>query len=310
MKKITIITILAIFSIGFSFNYALAVGSFELIDFPDSFNAVAGQKFLTSIDFFYSGAEYIPRISVVSKNFPVGLDISSSVPGGGNLYNAIYSGTPKQPGDYKLLLTLTDNYGAQLNKNFAFKVSGLVFNNDPLPNAIVNKLYSYNVKFDYAGSDDPIIMLYDIPSDFQIDYLSTYGRNGNFTLKFIPRKTGQFSFTAKATVNGADLGMKVFNLNVDDSNQTQVVAPIIIPVVTSAQIVPSTKPQEVIIKTTEVLKKEIIKENKKTTDTTKVTKDIPVVADQTININPIQSNPEPVKKIKWYQKIFNWFRGK
>ncbi|MFA6273828.1 MAG: hypothetical protein WC662_01585 [Candidatus Paceibacterota bacterium] len=24
----------------------------------------------------------------------------------------------------------------------------------------------------------------------------------------------------------------------------------------------------------------------------------------------IQINPEPVKKLKWYQKIFNWFKGK
>jgi len=41
-------------------------------------------------------------------------------------------------------------------------------------------------------------------------------------------------------------------------------------------------------------------------DTKKVEKKVPIVEQKEEVTPPV--NPEPVKKFKWYQKLFNWFK--
>lgn len=219
MKNKLIYLIVIFLSIGVFANSASAYGTFELIDFPDALNAVAGKAFTKHVDFFYSGGyTSSPRISVVGKNFPTGMSMSGASAGGGNLYNATYSGTPTEPGTYNLILTLTDYEGAQLNKNFVFKVAGLTMDEQLLPNAVVNTPYIYDVTYKYDGDKDPVFVLSDLPDYVRVDALSTYGNFGTFKLRFTSWKEGIFTFKVKAYVNGV-VGEKVFTVAVDGKKQ-------------------------------------------------------------------------------------------
>jgi len=197
-----------------------AAGSFELIDFPETFTAVVGQDFDAWVNFYYSGTEYKPKASIVGKLFPNDVKLGPVSSQGNSLYNILYSGIPKNPGEYPLTLTLSDDYGALLTKKFIFKVVGLSFpNNGSLPDAIVNKPYSYNLTYNYpySGNDLPRIIFYDVPSEVILSPSNNpNARNGYFVLNLMAYKTGVYTFKGEVTLNNKLIGHQLFVLNVKE----------------------------------------------------------------------------------------------
>lgn len=198
----------------------MAAGSFELNDFPESFTAVAGEKFQAYINFIYSGPEYRLGVSITGKKLPDDVKLGYIEYGANGVNSILYSGIPKEVGDYSLNLVLTDNYGIVLTKHFVFKVSGLVFRNDSLPNATLNKPYTANINFTYPGKSTPLLSITTFPEGVSFDFTNFNGNDGFFPLKLTPRKVGQFTFKTEVTVNGVSVGTKIFSLTVNDPNQT------------------------------------------------------------------------------------------
>lgn len=322
-NKLIYLVGISFLSISIFASNAEAYGTFELIDFPDTLNAVAGKAFTKHIDFFYSGGyTSSPRISVVSKNFPIGMSMSSAIAGGGNLYNATYSGNPTTPGIYNLILTLTDYDGAQLNKNFVFNVAGLTISEQLLPNAVINTPYEHEITYKYDGDKDPSFIVSDLPDYVHVNATMTYGNYGTFKLGLTSWKAGSFTFKVTAYVNGP-IGEKVFTMTVNEKQQVKV------PVTTSATVdtnglipsnpvtitptpptpalpksttktVPKILEAEVTKKIPAILKEELIVSN----DASSSTND-----SSNIEVSPIIDKPT-VPQRTWYYWLnpFNWFR--
>lgn len=214
-KNKTLLLLTVFFCSGFFSNYAYATGSFELISFPDTLNAVAGKSYNKSVDFFYSGTGYFtPRISFVGSNLPSGIKMTPPIPAGGSLYNSTITGTPLTPGNYDLILTLTDYDGALLNKKFTFKVEGLTFSDEVLPNAIVGRPYSHTIRYSYNGDVDPLVKLTEYPDYVQMNSSNIFGRSGEVPMGFTSWKEGSFTFNANATSDGAYLGNKSYTVTI------------------------------------------------------------------------------------------------
>lgn len=214
-NKLSYLIVIFFLSIGVFANSASAYGTFELIDFPDALNAVAGKAFTKHVDFFYSGGyTSSPRISFVGSNLPSGMKMTPPILAGGSLYNSTITGTPLTPGNYDLILTLTDYDGALLNKKFTFKVDGLTFSDEVLPNAIVGKPYSHVIRYSYNGDVDPFVKLTEYPDYVQMNYSNIFGRNGEVPVGFTSWKEGRFTFNVNATSEGAYLGNKSYTVTI------------------------------------------------------------------------------------------------
>lgn len=290
--------ILSLFLFGFLPNIVKASGSFELIDFPESYSGILEKEFKTNISFFYSGTESYPKVSIVGKKFPNGVSLGEVSLDGNSLYNVSYSGIPKSTGDYPLILTLTDDNGALLIKKFNFKVDGLTFAENYLPNAVVNEPYLYNLDFIYPYRDIlPEIIFNEVPQGIILSPLMNFkAENGHFVLKLLAYKTGHFTLNAEVRIGGKLIGYGRFNLIVDDKKQVKVInlTPAI-PTTIQTQTVPIVKS---INKTPSTIK-EVERGNK--TDTQKFEPKESVI---------LQPNSDSVKKLRWHQRFFNWLLGR
>ena len=229
-------------------------GSFELNDFPDSFNAVAGQEFKAYINFIYSGSRSRLGVSITGNDLPDDVKLGYIEYGSNGVNSILFSGIPRKVKNYPLKLVLTDNYGIVLTKNFTFNVSGLVFKDESFPNAVLKKPYSMNINFTYAGSKTPVLSVYDLPENLQFSFLNFNASDGVFNLKFTPFKIGKYAFKGDAMVDGVVVGTKTFSITVDDPTQI-VVQP-------TAIIIP-TKEEVVVENTAEIIKKYLPKKLKK-----------------------------------------------
>lgn len=300
-----------LYFVGFFPNSAIATGSFELIDFPTSFNAYLLQNFSTYINFLYSGTNKSGvGVSIIGDNVPAGISLGSVEQRPNGVNSIYYSGIPKIIGSYPLTLILTDNDGAILTKHFSLNINGLVFNNDLLPNATINKPYFTNINFYYPGIDTPSIRFYDLPDGLQFDTINSMGYNGSFTLRLTPRKAGQFTFNAVASVNYIDIGTKTFNLIVDDQPQIQTTNQTLI--ITPQQTIPLIKTQEKeTAKIPSVIKKEIPKLNKKEIIPVKTIATSTITIEHSASSTPAtipEQQKTPILK-HWYEWLnpFNWF---
>lgn len=271
-----------------------AVGSFELNDFPDTLNGIAGQKFKTFINFIYSGTASNVGVSVVGKKVPNGIDLGHVSYGGNGVDSIEYSGIPVEIGNYPLNLVLTDNSGVVLTRHFNFNISGLSFEDNLLPNAIINKPYSQNIKFLYAGTESPLISFLGFPDTVQLSYNKVYAYNSFFALKLIPRQAGTFTFNVNAVANGVEVGTKVFTLVVDSDQENEAKK---IKSEISNFVVPEKLDAKKIQETPVVVKK-ISK-----------TPSVDIKIDKNIKANIIVPT-ESIKNIKpkWYQRIFDLFK--
>lgn len=325
MKKISFVFF--IFLISNSLN---AAGVFEISDIQDTYSVKAGKNFTTYISFYYSGTAYVPIVSTTGKFFPEDLKLGRLEEKGGGLYNIKYSGTPHTPGKYPLTLVLSDDFGAILTKKFTVDVSGVTFNDVQLPDAIVNKEYSQNINFKY-GNDPVLINLSEIPESFGVDFLNINASNDSFVLKLVPHKTGQFTFNVNAF--GSEdksklhkLGQKTYTLNVVYPNQNlnEISKVSIVDKATSsttkAEVSPniaSNKEVEKKVIDLKLKKEEKIsiknipekKTQQRATNTSEVKKiETKLVVPYAMYPNVVTTSDAKVK-IKWYEKVFNWFQG-
>jgi hypothetical protein len=293
-------------------NSTLAAGSFELVDFPETFNAVAGREFKTYINFIYSGTEYSLGVSITGNELPHGVKLGSIEYGANGVNSILLSGTPSEVSNYPLSLILTDNYGIMLTKRFNFNVNGLVFSGDALPNAVINKPYSTDVRFTYAGDKSPIIRIYDIPDSLYFDFTSITASKGSFTFRLTPRKVGTYTFKADATVSGIGIGTKIFSLTVNqDQIEPQVTTPIpIVETISPVVSVPVSKQTPAVV-VPQKLNKEVVQEKPivNEDEILEATSSTDLTPTQEQNIEPVaEIKVESVVKVKWYQKVFNWFK--
>lgn len=299
----------------------MASGTFELVDFSDSYTATVGQEFKTYISFYYSGTAYTPKVSITGKSFPEGISLGVLKIGGTSLYNIEYSGVAKTQGSYSLTLLLTDDYGALLTKHFTINVNGLVFTDKTLPNATIDQLYTQKISFSYPGQETPRIT-FDFPESIYPSYIDPNGFNGSITIKFIPRKIGQFTFKAKAALDGILIGTRIFNITVDTLSQPPQPAIVnsvsVIPVNSAPvnTIVPPT-PQPPVILPKNTPKKEETKPSAKKIEAIKNTEINPTATSSTIatSVADIQESTSTsvaplsteVKKENLFRRIWKKF---
>ncbi|MES2023856.1 MAG: hypothetical protein V4439_04175 [Patescibacteria group bacterium] len=166
-----------------------------------------------------------------------------------------------------------------------------------LPNAMINTSYSANINYTPI-EETPVLRFYDLPESIELSFLNFNGNNGAFALKLTPKKVGVFILKARVVVKDVEIGSTSFNLTVDDP--TQVKTPVQIPIVAPVEL----KIQN------QITPKKISIPSKNSTGNFLVTpKDITTLNMPSVApVLEIPVNPEPVRKIKWYQKIFNWFK--
>lgn len=307
MKKIIVLFFFLLFI--FNINKVYSAGSFEFNNLPDSFKLTAGQKFEAYVNFFYSGTVYTPRGTFIGSDFPPGLKTEPVTYGGGGSYSFLYKGIPLKPGTYHLTAALTDDYGALLNKKIDIIISGLIFSEESLPNAEIKKPYTYDLNYTYAGEDAPLLSIDNVsPRDLNFSYTHITAENGHFKLRLISYKPGKYTFRATAIVNNAELGQKIFTLIVNDPNvtQTENTPPVVV-----------TQPLNTTINTPIIEKEPIVTIKNKTSSKSKIKEDKSMVDNNKESTKSVISeeivpvvNTEPVPKIKWYQKIINWLKGK
>lgn len=95
---------------------------------------------------------------------------------------------------------------------------------DSLPDAIVNKQYSTEIKFtqDAKVKEIPVLNLSSLPESFYSASMNSNGYYGVFTMRLTPRKLGKFTFSADVSINGTPVTSKTFSLNVVDENKTEI----------------------------------------------------------------------------------------
>jgi hypothetical protein len=325
MKKTILVSLFALFlSLGFSFNYVLAVGTIQLVNFPSSFNESIGYSFSIPINFIYSGSNSNELgVSIVGPNnslgsLPPGVTLGPIDYGTNGVDNIYLSGNPKTAGNYPLTLFITDGNGALLNQSFNFSVS---INTFTLPNAIVNKNYYQNLPVGYSNLDNAIVGFSAWQDGIQnsnliIGSIRSTINNGSAVLELIPLKVGQYDIEADIIIGNDVINTETFKLVVVDS---AVSAPsnTSIPVQIINQNTPPTAIQTPIvvpIVNSPILKKEATKDKTTTNKITLPTVNIPVVQPvlntKTVSNTSSIITPETVKKNPWYRKIFNWFIGK
>lgn len=280
MKKAIILSILILSLLGFLPKNTLAIESFECGCFPKGYvNFDVGVQTDLFINFSYSKlVKSGLSVSIMGDNLPSGMELGPVIYAENGDYSVVYSGIPTKAGSYPLTLTFSDNNGATLVKKFNFNVDGFTFNDKTLPHAILYKPYSQNMSFTYSLKDfTPIIIFYDFPYGLDIRPTNPYVKDNSFTLELTPREVGQFTFKVQAMYGNVELATKILSLTVDDPNQTKVV------------------------NGNQPVSKEI-NNIQKTQQNDTITSD-----EQKEDITS-KTNPELIK-IKWYQKIFNWFVG-
>lgn len=215
MKKQIQFFVLSALTLMFFPGMVLGAPTIEVTDAADSFVAAVGENFKTTFHFFYSGSGSVPKASIVDSSTPNGIALGNVVREAANSYSVEYSGVPKKEGNFPLTLILSDDSGLAVSKHFTVVVIGFAFTEDNLLNAILNQPYSASIRFAYPGSSRPRIRFYDFPESFQVNYTDVYGENGSFSLRFIPRKTGKYSFKGEVSINSVVVATgKVFTLNV------------------------------------------------------------------------------------------------
>ncbi len=102
-------------------------------------------------------------------------------------------------------------------------VAPLKILNTTLPNAILNKPYSSDVKFSYDIQDGLSFNFSDIPDGIYFDFLNSNVGNNTFSVKLTPRKLGTFTFKANAMMNNLVFSTSILSLTVN--NPTQITFP-------------------------------------------------------------------------------------
>ncbi len=186
--------------------------------------------------------------------------------------------------------------------------------NNTLPNAIINKPYSTDVKFSSNVKEGVSMNFYEIPDGLSFSYISSNINYNSFSIKLTPRKSGNFTFKADTMFENKATSTTTFYLTVDTPNiekveyKTPVVSASVEPVVSVAK-----KESTILSKIKLPVKKEIKEEIKKTTKESTEIQNVDNNNNQIVEENTPVANPEPVK-IKWHKKIFNgatnWFRRK
>lgn len=306
MKKLFLITPLFFILFLGSLNQVFAIGSFELIDQSDSLNATVGKEFKSYISFFYSGDSYYPEASFVGTTFPEGLKLGSVTNDGNSLYNILYSGIPKNKGNYSLILKLTDNNGALLTKKINVKVSGLEFTNTTLPHAVINTPYSYSLFFSYpiGATDTPRLTFYNIPQGVILTpNLNPNAQSGQyFELKLLAYKTGEHILRSNVTLDGVVLGSQNFTLVVDEKQTSLSQESVIVKqteITNNSENVNKVEEKETLSRNKNFNSTEIKKQNNNDT--------LPIKNSNNISSFAVES--ESIKKIKWYKKAFNWVKS-
>lgn len=95
---------------------------------------------------------------------------------------------------------------------------------ESLPDAVVNKEYSVEIKFtqDDKVKETPLLRIEEFPDSFYSVTANSNGSYGIFPIRLTPRKVGQFTFKATVFMNNATVVSKTFSLNVVDENKTEI----------------------------------------------------------------------------------------
>lgn len=103
-------------------------------------------------------------------------------------------------------------------------IAPLKITTSSLPDAVVNKEYSTEIKFTYDDKvkDVPILRIEEFPDSFYSVTMNTSGYYGVFSIRLTPRKVGQFTFKATVFINSVPVTSKTFTLNVVDENKTEI----------------------------------------------------------------------------------------
>ena len=319
MKKILV---LIIFVFVLSTNLVLASGTIKLINFQEKLNQTVGYSFSVPINFLYSGSHSnqlgASVISSDESSLPSGVSLGS-INQGTNGVNSVYlSGQPTMAGNYSLILVITDNDGgAMITQPFSLKITQ---NNFTLPNAEVSKSYFQSIPL--GNYNDEALASFSVWKDGMesydavFSYIKSSVHNGATTVQLTPYKIGEYTLKVDIIVNNLVVNTEMFKLNVvKSSNLENIVA---VPVQTNKEEISSKDIKQNIqtVKKVEdqmVPRKEIEKEN------IVPKKDVNIKDDQQAKIKEIKientnmqiipvANTEKPQKLKWYQKIFNWFK--
>jgi Putative peptidoglycan binding domain len=102
-------------------------------------------------------------------------------------------------------------------------IAPLKITTSSLPDAVVNKEYSTDIKFTYDDKvkEIPVLNLSSLPESFYSASMNSNGYYGVFPVRLTPRKLGKFTFNADVSINGAPVTSKVFTLNVVGENKVE-----------------------------------------------------------------------------------------
>ncbi len=214
MRKIFYPLFLLILSFSLVPQISIASGTIEMVDFSESYTAVAAENFRAHFSFYYSGTIYTPKVTLTSKNFPTGLKMGKVTTEGVSFYSVEYSGIPEVPGSYSLKLLVTDDYGAMLVRDFVINVKGLTFDTTSLPDVTVGQESVNNINFHYPGTEVPRLSFEGFPQSFYLQKFDPNGFNSHFVLSFLPTKAGEYTFNIIAKVNGFRMGVGALKINV------------------------------------------------------------------------------------------------
>lgn len=92
-----------------------------------------------------------------------------------------------------------------------------------LPDAVINKEYSIEIKFtqDDKVKETPLLRIEEFPDSFYSVTMNSNGSYGVFPMRLTPRKVGQFTFKATVFMNNVTVTSKIFTLNVVNENATE-----------------------------------------------------------------------------------------
>ena len=96
-------------------------GTFQLLNFATSVEAVVGQVYSAYFNFLYSGIG-VPHVSLVGQNVPSGMQLGAVNYGINGVDSIQYGGVPRTIMDYPMTLELTDNSGTLFTRQYDFDV--------------------------------------------------------------------------------------------------------------------------------------------------------------------------------------------